>query len=111
MHVTDALQRDVEARVLRDVRATIGGDHEGLIRHHSTLARTYIEDAVRYELKVVEDVQQSVHDEFIDVTWPTCPRHRCHPLWYRDGYWCCTQDDVAVARFGELAAHHASPGR
>jgi hypothetical protein len=40
---------------------------------------------------------------FIDTSWPTCPRHRRHPLWFRDGAWWCETDDVAIAKLGELA--------
>lgn len=53
---------------------------------------------------MAESVQQDVHDEFVDTTWPRCPRHARHPLWCRDGVWRCEQDDVAVALLGEFAA-------
>jgi hypothetical protein len=50
----------------------------------------------------VNDVQQYFHDTFVDTTWPACPRHPRHPLWYRAGSWWCVQDGVAVASLGEL---------
>ena len=61
-------------------------------------------EAYGTEERLVEDVQQDFHDLFVDVTWPACPRHPNHPLWYRDGAWWCETDGVAVARLGELAA-------
>jgi len=55
-----------------------------------------------YDQKVVDDVQQYFHDVFVDTTWPACPRHPHHPLWFRDGAWWCETDRVALARLGEL---------
>lgn len=52
--------------------------------------------------KLVNDVQQYFHDTAVDTTWPTCPRHGRHPLWYRQGAWWCVEDGVAVAALGEL---------
>lgn len=34
-----------------------------------------------FELRVLENAQQRMHDEFIDTTWPECPVHEVHPLW------------------------------
>ena len=53
--------------------------------------------------KLVNDVQQHFHDQRIDPLWPACPHHHRHPLWYRAGAWWCAQDNVQVARLGELA--------
>lgn len=66
-----------------------------------------LEQAQRsYDLAVVEHFQQTVHDLFWDTTWPTCPRHRNHPLWYSDTQhaWCCPRDGAALAPLGELAS-------
>src|SRR5262245_22627679 len=52
--------------------------------------------------KVVEEVQQEIHDLFIDTTWPTCPFHPNHPLWLGNGYWVCAQNGVRVAPLGGL---------
>ena len=35
-------------------------------------------------LRVAEEVQQWLHDTFLDPTWPACPEHRRHPLWLSD---------------------------
>src|SRR5437870_2200390 len=56
-------------------------------------------DAQRfYDSTVVDQFQQTVHDLFWDTTWPTCPRHRNHPLWYSDTKhaWCCPRDGAAL---------------
>ena len=109
MHVTDTLERDVITRLLRDVRATLPGDHLALIYDHSRLVRSYVDDAEWFEWKVVEDVQQTFHDTSVDSTWPRCPRHHRHPLAYHDGFWCCERDKAALARLGELASLAAPP--
>ena len=55
--------------------------------------------------KLVEDVQQELHDLYVDTTWPACPRHGRHPLWYHsDGWWWCEQDGAALYELGALPA-------
>jgi hypothetical protein len=66
-------------------------------------------DAQRaFDRAVIDNLQQTAHDLFWDTTWPACPLHRRHPLWYdedRDA-WCCEQDGTAVAPLGSLARLH-----
>ena len=31
-----------------------------------------------------EELQQWLHDTFLDVSWPHCPDHGQHPLWLSD---------------------------
>lgn len=59
-----------------------------------------------YDLAVIEHFQQTVHDLFWDTTWPTCPRHGNHPLWYSDTQhaWSCPRDGSALAPLGGLAS-------
>jgi hypothetical protein len=84
----------------RDVATTLGKAHEKLI---AGIADDVRELKVPNEgEKVVNDVQQYFHDTDVDATWPACPRHAKHPLWYRDGAWWCVEDGVAVARLGDL---------
>jgi hypothetical protein len=52
--------------------------------------------------KVVEDVQQDLMDTFVDTTWPTCPRHPNHPLWFHDDAWHCERDREPLAPLGGL---------
>lgn len=59
-----------------------------------------------FDRELVDHFQQDVHDEQWDTTWPTCPRHPNHPLWYDDSRqaWCCRRDGSALARLGDLAS-------
>lgn len=98
----DAAEADVVRRLTDDVRATLGDGHEALIRSAAANVRSFAGDPTWFAAKVVDDVQQRLHDEHVDVTWPRCPRHPHHPLWQRDGFWCCEQDGARVARVGEL---------
>ena len=58
-----------------------------------------------YDREVVDQFQQSVHDQHLDTTWPACPRHLNHPLWYGEESqsWCCPRDGVPVVPLGGLA--------
>lgn len=85
----------------RDVAMTIGASYSSLI--DDTAADIRELDVADSGEKLVNDVQQYFHDTFVDTTWPACPRHPWHPLWYRDGSWWCVEDGVAVASLGELA--------
>ena len=91
-HVLPLLQRDVET--------TLGPEHRQLIADTAADVREL--DVEGEGDTLVEDVQQYFHDTQVDTTWPACPRHNGHPLWYRDGAWWCAQDGVAIARLGEL---------
>jgi hypothetical protein len=58
-----------------------------------------------FDREVVDHFQQNVHDEHWDTTWPTCPRHPNHQLWYdaRREAWRCERDGAALAPLGGLA--------
>ena len=84
----------------RDVETTLGRGYRQLVADTAADVR---ELEVEGEGdKLVEDVQQYFHDTHVDTTWPACPRHKRHPLWYRDGAWWCAEDGVEIARLGEL---------
>lgn len=90
------------ARVERDVVSTRGEQHRGLV---ADLARNAEQlDIDDPHVKLVDDVQQVFHDEYIDTCWPACPRHVKHPLWYQDGGWWCEQDAVRVCDLGQLGS-------
>lgn len=102
----------------RDLLTTLGSSQEHAVRRsagnirwlfdHNTALNEDGEpdqrdwDFAYFMERLVEDVQQWLHDTFVDTTWPTCPRHGRHPLWLIDGSWKCDADDVVVARLGEL---------
>jgi hypothetical protein len=89
----------VEA-LIRDLRVTVGAGLESMVRETAGLQRRLSDTAGEYQRRVVEDVQQRLHDEFIDTSSPSCPIHGRHPLWLSDGWWRC--GTTAVARLGEL---------
>lgn len=85
-----------------DVTRTVGVGYRGRVaRAAENLAAYGFGDAE----KLVGDVQQEFHDLYVDTTWPACPRHHRHPLWYHaDGWWWCEADGAALYRLGELPA-------
>ena len=58
-----------------------------------------------FNQKVVDDFQQTVHDERFSLAWPPCPRHSNHPLEYGQdsGAWHCPRDGDVVASLGGLS--------
>ena len=60
------------------------------------------DDPEVFERRVVEDVQQFLHDTFVDTSWPLCPEHPNHPLWYSDGWWKCAHTGRRLAPLGAL---------
>jgi hypothetical protein len=102
-------ERDVEEdeviRLLaRDVAVTLGHDQAYVVMEQANFARSWIvDDPVLFEETLITEVQQYFHDTFIDTSWPACPRHPNHPMWYgAGGYWRCERDQVAIAKLGEL---------
>ena len=97
--------RDLERviRLLRrDVSATVGHAHDAEVVRLATNVLEYYEPPGVAD-KIVEQVQQYLHDAFVDTAWPACPRHPHHPMWFReDGWWWCEQDRVPLVRLGEL---------
>jgi hypothetical protein len=100
-----------EARVVSllraDVEATIGPGRDGPIIEAAARRRRYADVAARvggqYVGDVVDDVQQYFHDARVDTTWPACPHHPNHPLWFADGWWRCERIEEPVARLGTLS--------
>jgi hypothetical protein len=106
MPITDVDQTRVVQLIVSDLHGTLGTGHDYLARKHAVRTRQFVDDVPSYVQRVVEDTQQNIHDEFVDTVWPRCPRH-AHPLWFRDGFWWCTQDDLRVAALGELKTNSA----
>lgn len=91
------------ALLTQDVVSTLGPAYAAVVTASATNIREFVDHDYEYFIqRVAEEVQQEFHDCFIDTTWPACPRHPNHPLWFHDGSWCCEQDGVAIARLGEL---------
>lgn len=87
--------------VTQDLLATVGPGFEEFAIEAAARLRLFRDTLAAYEQEVVDDVQQRLHDEFVDTTWPACPLHHHHPLWYSEGWWRCPQEG-AIARLGEL---------
>jgi len=104
MRGPDMNEESVARRLARDVAATLGTSHESLVQDFASSSRTYISEAdAWYAQHLVDEVQQYFHDTHIDATWPACPRHPNHPLWFKDGWWWCERDAVAIRKLGDLA--------
>ena len=91
-HVVDLLGKDVAA--------TLGPAHLAIVRTSARNNRRFAGDPSSYMERVVEDVQQYVHDCFIDTAWPACPAHPNHPMWFHAGWWVA--DGERRVRLGEL---------
>ena len=98
-------ERDRTVRMLTaDVVDTLGEIHRHVVDREIPIVLELTDSADGFAEKLVDDVQQVILDCFIHTTWPACPRHPKHPLWFRDGAWWCEQDGVRVAALGELHA-------
>jgi hypothetical protein len=86
-----------------DVDGTIGPGHHKAIVEVAARHRLHAADPARYVEQVVDDVQQYFHDAFVDTTWPSCPHHPNHPLWFSEGHWRCARIERPVAKLGALS--------
>jgi len=102
MVLSDAYVTDSLGQLRRDLRTTGYGQYIDFVAARAAEVATFESEPRRFVEKVVEDVQQRLQDEFIDTTWPACPRHANHPLNYADGVWRCPRDGAMVAPLGSL---------
>jgi hypothetical protein len=86
----------------RDVLATVGPGYEDLISSTAEDHLRFGNPHGNYTSRVVADLQQQFHDQFIDTSWPECPMHGRHPLGFSAGFWSCYQPVVKI-KLGELA--------
>src|SRR5262245_43379682 len=102
--------------VLQDAIPTLGAQARAealrLAANYEELAQEWIREGETiakaqrsYDLYIVDGLQQAAHDLHWDTTWPTCPRHLRHPLWFDQDReaWVCRQDGSTVAALGGLA--------
>jgi hypothetical protein len=99
--VSSAEEHDVTALLCADAEATVGSGHEQAIAADAAHRREYSFGVARYADDVADDVQQRMHDEHVDTSWPSCPRHPNHPMWMHRGVWCC--DGAPIAPLGALS--------
>jgi len=100
----DAERQEIVDLLAADVAATLGEGHREDVADQIPNALEFTDDVGDFAQRLVDEVQQFFHDTFVHTTWPACPRHPNHPLWFRDGAWWCEADGVALARLGELRA-------
>ena len=111
--------KDAAARLRHDLAATVGEMNLAITYEDGGVSvRTpffhswnFVGDAapvIRALVRATEQVQQYLHDEQIDTTWPTCPFHRNHPLWPHevddDVVWRCERTGRIVCAVGEIGA-------
>lgn len=95
----------VVERVLRDVETTLGPSARDEAAAFARLERRLGNVREEHSETFVDILQTYIHDCFIDPTWPACPIHHTHPLWFgREDSWWCAMDDVKVAALGSLSA-------
>jgi hypothetical protein len=99
-------ERDVAAQLCADAEATVGSGHEHAIAAAAAHRRAYVYSPSTYRDDVADDVQQYMHDEFIDTSWPACPRHPNHPMGSHQGVWSCQGDPIApLGALSSLKTH------
>jgi hypothetical protein len=97
---------EVVELLLRDVETTLGPSARDEAAAFARLERRLGNVREHQAETLVDSVQTYIHDCFIDPTWPACPLHGQHPLWFgRDNAWWCASDDVKVAALGTLCDH------
>lgn len=109
MPVNDRERRQAVARIAHDVAATLGWDAPqatALATKAAEVSADWWDRPGEFAVKLAEDVQQHLHDTFLDPAWPVCPLHQQHPLWlaHDRAVWRCTQDSVDIAPLGALAS-------
>lgn len=107
--VSDADETRVVSLLLQDLARTVGPGHESAVQEAAARIRLFSDGAADFEQRVVDEVQQYLHDTFADTTWPACPDHPNHPLWYSEQWWRCEQAGTRVAPLGQLAAKRNAP--
>jgi hypothetical protein len=94
----------VAALLRADVEATLGPGFDASVVEAAARRRLFTIEPGVYAYDVVKDVQQYLHDTFIDTTWPSCLHHPHHPLWFSGGWWRCERSEEPIARLGALAS-------
>lgn len=94
--------------VLRDVETTLGPSARDEAAAFARLEHRLGNVRDSHAETLVDTLQTYIHDCFIDPTWPACPIHETHPLWFgKEGCWWCVMDDVKIAPLGSLPERKA----
>lgn len=102
--------------LLRDAISTLGErarievlrlatNYEELAREWVRNGESLAEAQRSFNRSVVDGLQETAHDLWWHTTWPACPRHPSHPLWFDENReaWYCQRDGSSIAPLGELA--------
>jgi len=100
----------VVALLVADLRGTLSWTEDQartFVQREADMQATYVDDAGRLAWHLTESIQQRLHDEFVDTTWPACPIHHRHPLWLNEDdegpwFWRCRETGQAIAPLGHL---------
>lgn len=102
-----AADREEIVRVVAaDLVATLGWsprDAEEFVREFGGGWSAFVPQVIL----VAEDVQQHMHDDRIDTSWPRCPDHPHHPLRLSEtlpAMWSCPSTGRTVCALGSLAS-------
>jgi hypothetical protein len=101
--VPDADHARIVNLLCRDLEHTVGAGHERVVEEAAARIRLFSDDAADFEQRVVDEVQQELHDSFVDTSWPRCPAHPHHPLWYSAPCWVCDKTGSVFAQLGTLS--------
>jgi hypothetical protein len=109
MPVSDNELEQAVALIARDLAATLGWRPRqamAFAEQAAVVSADWWDRPGDYALHLAEDVQQQLHDTFVDTTWPACPLHQRHPLWLEHDrvVWRCTQTGRVIAPLGSLSA-------
>ena len=105
---------DVIHLIAPDLVATLGWTVDQAREVVATAGTVYEQDPELVAFQVAEEVQQWLHDSFLDTSWPPCPSHRHHPLWLAEEppfTWHCLRDATAVAPLGQLGTVVSPPSQ
>ena len=89
-----------------DLAATLGWSRADAEAFVSQNAGSWASGVPRVVL-LAESVQQRLHDDRVDTSWPACPEHPRHPLWLSGtlpALWTCPATGRTVCPLGHLAS-------
>jgi hypothetical protein len=101
--ISDADNARIVSLLCRDLENTVGAGHEQVVEEAAARIRLFSDDPADFEQRVVDDVQQELHDSFVDTSWPRCPAHPHHPLWYSAPSWVCPKTGRVFAELGTVS--------
>lgn len=96
-------RQDAIQRLEADIEATLGTEYVRAVRVYTRDADEF-SGTHGFAQRLVDSVQQHFMDTFVHTTWPPCPQHHKHPLWFEDGFWWCHLHPVTKIPLGQLTA-------